>query len=131
MNSIAIRLIPDQDLKLSLLRYCEEQEIDAAGIVTCVGSLRRAVLRFAARSEGTILDGDYEIISLVGTISRNGAHLHMSIADQEGHVIGGHLLEGSWIRTTAEVILGVMPDYVFTREDDPQTGYRELRIRRK
>ncbi|MGF1580168.1 MAG: PPC domain-containing DNA-binding protein [Gemmataceae bacterium] len=131
MIPIAFRLLPEQDLKSSLLLACQEREIDAACVLTCVGSLRRAVLRFAGQAETTIVDADFEIVSLVGTISRHGAHLHVSLSDRNGHMIGGHLFDGSLIRTTAEVVLGIIPDLLFTRQQDPQTGYRELHIQPK
>jgi predicted DNA-binding protein with PD1-like motif len=44
---------------------------------------------------------------------------------------GGHLMEDSIIRTTAEIVLGVLPDGVFLRDIDPVTGYKELQIKRK
>jgi predicted DNA-binding protein with PD1-like motif len=33
------------------------------------------------------------------------------------------------VRTTAELLLAVLPDWQFNREFDPATGYRELQIR--
>ena len=44
-------------------------------------------------------------MSLVGTISTSGCHLHISLADSEGHMIGGHLVDNDIIFTTAEVSL--------------------------
>ena len=49
MDAIAIRLKPGEDLKQSLLRYCIDQKIDAAYMLSCVGSFRQAVIRFANR----------------------------------------------------------------------------------
>ena len=130
MKAIAMRLQPGADLKQSLLQYCCDREIDAACVLSCVGSLRRAAIRFADRSEATILEEKLEIVSLVGTLSRFGAHLHVAVADGEGRVTGGHLADGSQIYTTAEIAIGVLADVVFSREPDPVTGYRELKIER-
>ena len=44
-------------------------------------------------------------MSLVGTISTSGCHIHISLADSEGHMIGGHLVDNDIIFTTAEVSL--------------------------
>jgi predicted DNA-binding protein with PD1-like motif len=44
-----------------------------------------------------------EILSLSGTLSRDGAHLHIAVASSNGTVIGGHLCSGSLARTTAEL----------------------------
>lgn len=128
MEVIAIRLKPGEDLKQSLLQYCIEQQIDAAYMLSCVGSLRQAAIRFANRSEGTVIDQRLEIVSLEGTLSQHGLHLHIAVSDNEGQVIGGHLLDGSNIYTTAEIVLGIVPNIIFKREVDLLTGYRELSI---
>ena len=40
--------------------------------------------------------------------------------------MGGHVTRGCIVRTTAEVLLALLPDWRFDREPDPVTGYREL-----
>lgn len=46
------------------------------------------------KNETVSLDERFEIVSLTGTLSRHGAHLHISIADFQGNVVGGHLMDG-------------------------------------
>lgn len=128
MDIIAIRLKPEEDLKKTLLRYCIDQKIDAAYMLSCVGSLRQATIRFANQSEGTVLEQPLEIVSLEGTLSQQGVHLHIAVSDSEGQVIGGHLMDGSNIYTTAEIAFGIVPNTIFKREIDPLTGYKELTI---
>ena len=128
MNPKALRLRPGDDLRASLLAYCVEKEVEAAYVLTCVGSLKRAVIRFADASDGMVLEQPLEILTLSGTLSRYGAHLHITVADAHGHVLGGHLLEGSLIYTTAELVLGLIPDTAFRRKLDPATGYLELEL---
>ncbi|MEM9219645.1 MAG: PPC domain-containing DNA-binding protein [Cyanobacteria bacterium P01_F01_bin.150] len=128
MDVIAIRLKPGEDLKQSLLKYCIDQKIDAAYMLSCVGSLRQVVIRFANQPEGRGFEQPLEILSLEGTLSQYGVHLHIAISDSEGQVIGGHLMNGSHIRTTAEIVLGLVPNAIFKREMDSLTGYRELTI---
>jgi predicted DNA-binding protein with PD1-like motif len=68
----------------------------------------------------------FEIVSMVGTFSRDGScHLHLSMSDAEGNTFGGHLIEGE-IFTTAEVVLGSADGIDFCREHDDETGYNEL-----
>jgi predicted DNA-binding protein with PD1-like motif len=43
-------------------------------------------------------------------------------------VIGGHLCAGSLVRTTTELVIGLLPEWRFRRELDPVTGHAELRI---
>ena len=53
----------------------------------------------------------------------------MSVADADGRVLGGHAAHGCVVRTTAEVLVALLPGWAFTREPDPSTGYAELVIR--
>ena len=73
---------------------------------------------------------DVEIVSLMGTVSEHGSHLHASLAHRDLSVFGGHLRPGCLVNTTAEIVLAELPDTVFTRERDEATGYEELAIRR-
>ena len=82
----------------------------------------------AGAIEATAIHGELEILSLCGTLSPDGSHLHIAVADRNGAVIGGHLCAGSLVRTTAELVIGLLPHWQFRRELDPATGYTELRI---
>jgi len=53
----------------------------------------------------------------------------MSLADANGRVVGGHVAYECLVRTTAEVLLVLLPEWSFTREIDTSTGFRELAIR--
>ena len=88
-----------------------------------------ANLRFANQPQPTRIDGPLEIVSLSGTLSKHGIHLHLSVADGDGKMTGGHLKVGSEIYTTAEIVLGVYPDLIFDRELDETYGYQELVVR--
>ena len=90
--------------------------------------MRCARIRFADANEITTFEEKLEIVSLVGTLSRHGCHLHISVSDEQGRVFGGHLMDGAHIYTTAEVLLGIIPDIIFRREYDAATGYKELNI---
>jgi predicted DNA-binding protein with PD1-like motif len=97
-------------------------------VLSAVGSLSVAQLRLAGATQATAIHGELEILSLSGTLSPDGAHLHIAIADSKGAVIGGHLCAGSLVRTTAELVIGLLPEFQFRRELDPATGYAELRV---
>jgi hypothetical protein len=86
------------------------------------------VLRFANQERSAVLEGKFEIVSLTGVVSLHGSHYHIAISDGEGRTIGAHLMEGSKIYTTAEIILAELEDLCFLRTFDPQTGYPELDI---
>lgn len=67
-------------------------------------------------------------VSLNGTLANTGVHLHITIADSHGKVIGGHLNDGCIIYTTAEIVIGIAEDFSFLRNLDEQTGFNELEI---
>lgn len=125
-EAVAIRLGPGQDLKQELLRLAASQDWQAACVVTCVGSLRQANIRFAEASEGHAWQEKLEIVSLVGTFSAEGGHFHISLSDGSGKTVGGHLLDGNLVYTTAEIVVMPLPHYRFPRLPDPATGYPEL-----
>lgn len=124
----ALRINPGDDLKVKLAEFVKEKKIKAGYIITCVGSLKQATLRLSNRNETQTWKETFEIVSLTGTLSPDGNHLHMSVADKDGKVIGGHLMDGSIVYTTAEVIIGEANDLIFTRERDSVTTYKELKI---
>lgn len=126
MRTYALRLHPGDDLRQQLLAFVAQNNLKAATVLTCVGSLTTATLRLANQSRPTVYQGHFEIVSLVGTLSVNGSHLHLSFADSTGRTLGGHLLDGNRIYTTAELVLGVLDDVDFRRETDPVSTYQEL-----
>jgi predicted DNA-binding protein with PD1-like motif len=128
MKVVPLRLQPGDDLRLALEAWMGAQQEQAGCVISAVGSLSLVQLRLAGASEATEIRGDLEILSLSGTLSADGAHLHIAIAGSSGTVIGGHLCAGSLVRTTAELVIGLLPEWQFRREFDPATGYAELRI---
>ncbi|MBE9178442.1 DNA-binding protein [Oculatella sp. LEGE 06141] len=128
MKAIAVRLKPNQDLKQSLRELAEANGWQASFILTAVGSLKQARIRFANQASSTVFQEPFEIVSLVGTLSVHGIHLHISLADRTGKTIGGHLDDGCLIYTTAELVIGEISHLVFAREADEQTGFNELTI---
>ena len=131
MTTLSFRLKPGQDLKLALDELVQHNRIAAGTLLTCVGSLTDVALRLANQNEATHYRGHFEIVSLVGTLSANGSHVHLAVSDSTGRTLGGHLMAGCKIYTTAEIVVGLLPDVVFTREPDPTFGYRELVVRKK
>ncbi len=127
-KTYALRLRPGDDLRQGLLAFVQAQHIRAGAVLTCVGSLTVATLRLANQEGPSEYRGHFEIVSLVGTLSTNGSHLHLAVADSTGRTLGGHLLDGCRVYTTAEIVLAELPDLEFRRETDPAFGYQELTI---
>ena len=128
LKATAFRLRPGCDLKLELLQLIKDNRLQAAAVIAAVGSLSTVSLRLANRPGNTQWDSKHEIVSLSGTLSQDGAHLHLSVADSDGHVLGGHLMEGSLIFTTAEIVIAELSDLVFIREPCQLSGFNELLV---
>lgn len=131
MEVYALRLGPGQDLRAELQKFIIQNQLEAACILTCVGSLQKTNLRLADQEKHTAFQGKQEIVSLAGTLSVNGSHLHLSVSDSTGRTVGGHLVEGCEVYTTAELVIGILPGFTFTREPDPASGYLELKVNEK
>ena len=127
----AFRLKPGQDLKTEIQELVNEKQIKAGWISTCVGSLTNYNIRFANQPNGSEGSGHFEIVSLTGTISVNGSHLHISISDSTGKTTGGHLMDGCIVYTTAEIVILSSNELVFKREKDETTGWQELLVEEK
>jgi uncharacterized protein len=129
LRAFALRLSPGDDLRAHLEAVTAARGIRAGCVLAAVGSLDKASIRLADEPTASQFDGPFEIVSLSGTLSPDGPHLHVSVADANGIVIGGHLGLGSIVRTTAEIVVGALDGLAFSREPDARTGYRELVIR--
>ncbi len=124
----ALRLKPGQDLRKEIELYVKENNIKAGWVATCVGSLTNYNIRFANQQNGNTGSGHFEIVSLTGTVSINGSHIHISVSDSTGKTIGGHLLQGNIIYTTAEIVIQSTHNLIFKREKDGSTPWEELQI---
>ena len=108
--------------------YARAQELRAAVVLSCVGSLRHVRLRDASGVNIQEAAEDCEIVSVTGTVSAERLHLHISLSREDLSVFGGHLTEGCVIKTTAEVVLLELDGLCFGKVYDAETGYYELDI---
>ncbi|MDR5747145.1 DNA-binding protein [Caballeronia sp. LZ029] len=129
MHAMTLRLSPGDDLRAALDHAFRTHGLSAAFVLQGIGSLSVARLRHAGRDEVSELRGDLEILTLAGTLSAQGPHLHMSVSDADGRVSGGHVTPGCIVRTTAEIVVANLPGERYTREHDAATGFAELVIR--
>lgn len=124
----ALRLLPGDEVFSRLRAFIQEQQIQAAWIAGCTGSLSDAALRFAGQDETTLLTGTYEVISLNGTLEWQGEHLHLAISDPQGAMLGGHMMPGCTVRPTLELVIGELTSLAFSRQPCAVSGYDELVI---
>jgi predicted DNA-binding protein with PD1-like motif len=128
MQNYTFRLKSGQDLFDSIEAFVKEKQIEAGCILSGVGSLTHVTLRLADREFLSEYDGHFEIVSITGTVSIHGSHLHISISDGDGQTIGGHFESGCKIYTTAEIVIAAFDDVIYKREFADDSGYDELTV---
>ena len=131
MQLFPLRLSPGVDLRRALEEAARNELAESAFVVAGIGSLVEASLRYADEADARTIAGPFEILGISGSLSASGAHLHMSVSDASGRVLGGHVGYGSTVMTTAEILLMLLPGWSLTREPDSATGYDELVVRRR
>ena len=132
MRAHTFRLKPGQDLLDSIEEVVKENSIEAGCVLSSVGSLTHATLRLANRDYYNEYEGHFEIVSMTGTVSVRGSHIHVAISDGDGVTTGGHLVSGCKIYTTAEIVLAIFDDVIYKRELlQNDSGYEELVVHKK
>lgn len=58
---------------------------------------------------------NFEILSLIGTLSQKGLHVHISVADATGKTYGGHLLDECEVYYYVELIIAKIENVKYTR----------------
>ncbi len=107
MRHLPLTLPPGSDLRLSI-EAVGKREMREGYILGVVGNLSKAVFQCPGRSGPIVLEGNLEIITLNGTVSPTGVHLHLSLSDGDCQVWGGHLEEGTLVLKGAEVLVGIL-----------------------
>ena len=113
-NRILARLDRGEEILEQVEAIAKQEEIVLASVQALgavnhftVGVFKTEEKRYIANE----FTGDFEIVSLTGTISTmQGAfycHLHMSAGDESGHVFGGHL-NRACISATCEMVIDLI-----------------------
>lgn len=128
MKQHLIKLRKNDDLRQEIESYCRRERIKAAYIGTCVGSLQNLRLRKGDDHSICNLEGPFEICSCVGTITVSESHLHIAVSDKEYQMLGGHLIYGTIVLNTAEIVIVELDSYELARDRNETSGYKELYI---
>ena len=107
MQPLPLKLAPGSDLRLSLEELAQRDGISGF-ILGVVGNLTKASFQCPGQAEPTVLEGDLEVITLNGTFSPEGVHLHLSLSDGACQVWGGHLERGTIVQKGVDLLIGVL-----------------------
>lgn len=110
MRALPFHIDAGSDLHLSLTRLAVAEGIEGF-VLGVVGNLTQAAFQCPGRTHPTVLRGDLEVITLQGTLSPRGVHLHLSVSDGDCQVWGGHLESGTIVQKAVDLLVGVVgPD---------------------
>jgi len=123
MRVLPLHLPAGADVRRSLEEIAQ-QEASEGFVLSVVGNLQTAAFACPGQSGPTTLTGELEIITLQGTVSPQGVHLHLSFSDGECQVWGGHLEHGSLVLKGADVLVG------FLQEAPPTQASRSQEVNR-
>ena len=107
MQPLPLKLAPGSDLRLSLEELAQRDGISGF-VLGVVGNLTKASFQCPGQAEPTVLEGDLEVITLNGTFSPEGVHLHLSLSDGACQVWGGHLEPGTIVQKGVDLLVGVL-----------------------
>lgn len=107
MQALPMHLGSGSDLLRSLEALVQEHQVSGF-VLSVVGNLSQAAFQCPGKAGPSVLRGELEIITLQGTVSPEGVHLHLSLADGDCQVWGGHLEPGSLVLRGADLLVGLL-----------------------
>ena len=127
-NKYFVRIDRGEEIISSLKNLCESEKITLAE-VKALGAVDDFTVGLFDTKEKKYHSNTFkfpaEITSLWGTVTTMDgkfyAHLHMSAADKEGKVWGGHL-NSAVVSATCEMIVEKVPDGVVERKFSDEIG---------
>lgn len=135
---VALRLKPGTDVLLGLEEACKRAGVNNGVILSAIGSLNGVQFcnpvelpeKKAGYGYGETLHltGPIELTSASGIICHDdegntNLHVHISLSDRHGNAHGGHLMEGTKVLLTVDVIIAEIEGLVMGRKFD-----RELEV---
>jgi len=134
---ISARLLMGTDIIEGIEALCEENKIDSATIISCIGSFQKSSFVYLVPDETSHIkvqfsdvvekEGPLEFIQGSGVVCKRDAqyetHFHGSMSDQWGVVSGGHFIKGGNIVITADIVLAEVQGIQHIRQLDDETGH--------
>ena len=127
MRSLPLKLAPGSDLRLTLEELARRDGISGF-VLGVVGNLTQASFQCPGQANPTVLEGDLEVITLNGTFSPEGVHLHLSLSDGACQVWGGHLEPGTIVQKGVDLLIGVLEQRDGSPEQQSSTPRLEIAV---
>jgi hypothetical protein len=127
-------MMENDDLLETIKKSAEDNSISSAAFIL-IGALKDAVLGCYKNGEYTYshLNGPMEISSCSGNIAldENGetvVHAHLVVSNEKAEAFGGHLMKGSHVGPTAELVLFEAKGVSLRRTFDERTKLKLLKL---
>jgi len=122
------RIFEGEDLVEAIEKRVKQSGI-SAGIFILIGSLKNAIVGYYKEGKYSFIefDGPLEIASCMGNIAVNEKdgiviHPHIVVSNKNGEAFGGHLMKGSFVGVTAELVVIEGAGVTLQRTLDERTG---------
>ncbi len=117
-----------EDILETFQKHCEKENIRGGAILQGIGAFKRCRLGYFDIERKKYIVNDIsepvELVHCSGTISLAKEsimpHIHATVAKQDGSCVGGHIMFGSIISITAEIV--VVKIEAMQRKIDTETG---------
>lgn len=126
-NTIIVRIDKGEEIleKVKELALAENIKLASVQAIGAIGDFTVGALKTEEKQyKSKCFQGDFEIVSLTGTINTMNdefyTHLHLSAGKENGEVFGGHL-NRAVVSATCEMIVQVIDGRV-DRKFDEKTG---------
>jgi len=81
-------------------------------LISAVGDLSKVEFKCPLNEKPIRIEKKLEIITLTGYLTSKDSHLHISVSDSNCNVFGGHLLPGTIVLKSLDILLGAIPNLV-------------------
>lgn len=131
---LVFRIFEDEDLVIAI-RKCAEESGVKAGTFVLIGALKDATIGYYNKGVYKQLKftGPLEIASCSGNVAVDEKdnvviHAHLAFSNEKGQAFGGHLMEGSHVGATAELMIVEGIGLHLVRSFDERTNLKLLRL---
>jgi predicted DNA-binding protein with PD1-like motif len=131
-DHIVIKLDDGEDVFKALGIVIEKHGIDSALILSGIGMLKDFEIGYY-NGKNYIIErfvDPMELLSMHGSIAKgkeNRIHIHISLANSEHKVFGGHLMSAK-VCVLNEIVILRMNEMDLTRKLNPKSGLMELEV---
>jgi predicted DNA-binding protein with PD1-like motif len=129
-----VRMFEGDDLLDTIKRSVEQCGVKA-GMFTLIGALKNVIMGCYKKGEYRYsrLDGPMEIASCMGNIAVDEKgeviiHAHLVVSNEKGEAFGGHLMKGSLVGPTAELMIIEAAGADLKRVLDEKTKLKLLKL---